>query len=109
MIHDQFRAYRSLQDDRRRLSEKFQVSGRCTPSGRCSGSSLRRKTGKAVRAFTWRSALWLTVDHLGQPEDYIHTDGTVWTWQGRWHFVRGVRLRSYDLVELTDVRHGGFA
>jgi hypothetical protein len=20
------------------------------------------------------------VDHLGQPADYVHSDGTVWTW-----------------------------
>jgi hypothetical protein len=24
------------------------------------------------------------VDHPGQPADYLHTDGTVWTWKGRW-------------------------
>jgi hypothetical protein len=50
----------------------------------------------------------LLVDHPGQPADYVHTDGTVWTWQGRWHLVGGVRdgqrivgrihLRAYDLV-----------
>jgi hypothetical protein len=50
----------------------------------------------------------LIVDHPGQPEDYVHVDGTVWTWQGRWHLVGGVRdgdrivgrlhLRAYDPV-----------
>ena len=39
----------------------------------------------------------VTVDHPGQPEDYTHEDGTVWTWKGRRHILRGVRLRSYDL------------
>jgi hypothetical protein len=50
----------------------------------------------------------LIVDHPGQPADYVHTDGTVWTWQERWHLVGGIRvgerivgrihLRAYDLV-----------
>ncbi len=48
------------------------------------------------------------VDHPGQPADYVHTDGTVWTWHERWHLIGGVRdgerivgrihLRAYDLV-----------
>ena len=38
------------------------------------------------------------VDHPGQPADYVHTDGTVWTWQDRWRIVGGVHLRMYDLV-----------
>jgi hypothetical protein len=48
------------------------------------------------------------VDHPGQPADYVHTDGTVWTWRERWRPVGGVRdgeriagrvhLRVYDLV-----------
>jgi len=38
------------------------------------------------------------VDHPGQPADYVHTDGTVWTWQDRWRIVRGVHLRLYDIV-----------
>ena len=38
------------------------------------------------------------VDHAGQPVDYTHTDGTVWTWKERWRIVRGVHLRMYDLV-----------
>ena len=41
-------------------------------------------------------------DHPGQPADYIHTDGTVWTWQQRWRIVgpvhRHLRIRLYDLV-----------
>jgi len=41
----------------------------------------------------------LTVEHPGQPEDYTHTDGTLWTWKGRVFILRGVRVRSYDLVE----------
>ena len=23
------------------------------------------------------------VEHPGQPADYVHTDGTVWTWQAK--------------------------
>ena len=50
------------------------------------------------------------VDHPEQPADYIHTDGTVWTWRERWRPVGGVPgprgwgrvgghyLRVYDLV-----------
>ena len=48
------------------------------------------------------------VEHPGQPADYIHTDGTVWTWRQRWLPVGGVprglgrvgaaHLRVYDLV-----------
>jgi hypothetical protein len=50
----------------------------------------------------------MIVDHPGQPADYIHTDGTVWTWRQRWRPVGGVRdrerivgrvhLRVYDLA-----------
>jgi hypothetical protein len=50
------------------------------------------------------------VDHPGQPADYVHTDGTVWTWHQRWRLVGGVRerdriinrihLRAYDSVTL---------
>jgi hypothetical protein len=36
------------------------------------------------------------VEHPGQPADYVHTDGTVWTWLGRWRLVGGVR--KGDLV-----------
>jgi hypothetical protein len=52
------------------------------------------------------------VDHPGQPEDYVHADGTAWTWHQRWHLVGGVRngqeiygripLRAYDLVTPGD-------
>jgi hypothetical protein len=49
------------------------------------------------------------VDHPGQPADYTHTDGTVWTWHKGWRPVGGVRddkgrrfasihLRVYVLV-----------
>jgi len=48
------------------------------------------------------------VDHPGQPADYVHTDGTVWTWHQRWRLVSGIRhgermvgrhhLRAYILV-----------
>ena len=49
------------------------------------------------------------VDHPGQPAGYVHTDGTVWTWQAqRWQPVGGVQddegrrgsihLRVYDLA-----------
>jgi len=39
------------------------------------------------------------VSHRGQPGDYVHTDGTVWTWLWRWRLVAGVHLRVYDLME----------
>ena len=39
------------------------------------------------------------VDHPAQPADYVHEDGTIWTWQRRIRIVEGVRLRMYDLVE----------
>jgi hypothetical protein len=39
----------------------------------------------------------LIVDHSGQPADYTHTDGTIWTWLGRWHILGDLHLRSYDL------------
>jgi hypothetical protein len=48
------------------------------------------------------------VHHPGQPDDYVHSDGTVWTWHERWRLVGGVRdgdrivgrdrLRMYDPV-----------
>jgi hypothetical protein len=39
------------------------------------------------------------VDHPGQPADYTHTDGTIWTWkQQRVRIVGGVLLRMYDVV-----------
>ena len=38
--------------------------------------------------------------HRGQPGDYVHTDGTVWTWLRRWRPVAGVHLRVYDLIEM---------
>ena len=49
----------------------------------------------------------LIVDHPGQPADYMHTDGTLWTWRERWRLIGGVidergvrrggtRLRVYD-------------
>jgi hypothetical protein len=48
------------------------------------------------------------VDHPGQPADYSHTDGTVWTWHQRWRLVGGARegdrisgpvhVRVYDLL-----------
>lgn len=50
----------------------------------------------------------LIVRHSGQPDDYVHSDGTVWTWHQRWRLVGGVRvgdrivgrdrLRLYDRV-----------
>lgn len=39
------------------------------------------------------------VTHSGQPDDYVHTNGTVWTWHGRWRIVAGTPLRMYDLIE----------
>ena len=42
----------------------------------------------------------LIVDHPGQPADYVHADGTVWTWRERWRPLGGGRyLRVYDLVK----------
>ncbi len=50
------------------------------------------------------------VDHPGQPADYVHTDGSVWTWRGRiqlvggvpgprgWGRVGAIHRRVYDLV-----------
>jgi hypothetical protein len=38
------------------------------------------------------------VSHRGQPGNYAHTDGTVWTWLKRWRIVAGVHLRMYDLI-----------
>jgi hypothetical protein len=39
------------------------------------------------------------VDHPGQPADYVHTDGTVRTWKGRWRPLGGGRhMRVYDLM-----------
>jgi hypothetical protein len=44
----------------------------------------------------------LIVDHPGQPADYIHTDGGVWTWQQRWRLYGPVHqrhhMRAYDPV-----------
>jgi light-regulated signal transduction histidine kinase (bacteriophytochrome) len=54
--------------------------------------------------------VFVIVDHPEQPADYVHTDGTVWTWHQRWHLIGGVpardgvgmvgriHLRAYDLV-----------
>lgn len=39
------------------------------------------------------------VVHRGQPGDYVHTDGTVWTWLERWRRLAGTHLRMYDLIE----------
>jgi hypothetical protein len=55
----------------------------------------------------------LIVDHPGQPADYVHADGTVWTWRERWRPIDGViderggrrggtHLRVYDLVTPAD-------
>ena len=57
----------------------------------------------------------LIVDHPGQPADYLHTDGTLWTWRERWRPTGGVLderggrrggtlLRLYDPV----IPHAGF-
>jgi hypothetical protein len=40
----------------------------------------------------------LIEDHPGQPADYVHRDGTVWTWQDRWRVVGSAHLRLYDPV-----------
>jgi hypothetical protein len=49
----------------------------------------------------------VTVDHPGQPADYVHKDGTVWRHQDdqAYRNVDGVHLRVYDLLpeaSLTD-------
>jgi hypothetical protein len=36
----------------------------------------------------------LMVDHPQQPADYLHVDGTLWTWHGRWRIVDGIRTRG---------------
>jgi len=42
----------------------------------------------------------LIVDHPDQPTDYVHTDGTVWTWRERWRPLGGGRyMRVYDLMD----------
>jgi hypothetical protein len=52
---------------------------------------LRRFRGAAIDD--------LIVNHPGQPADYTHTDGTVWTWKGRWRPLGGgMYQRLYDLV-----------
>jgi hypothetical protein len=48
------------------------------------------------------------VAHPGQPADYVHADGTIWTWQERWRLAGGhlengrsvgaTLLRLYSLV-----------
>jgi len=48
------------------------------------------------------------VHHPGQPADYVHIDGTVWTWHERWRLADGARdgdriaccrrIRMYDLL-----------
>jgi hypothetical protein len=53
----------------------------------------------------------LIVDHPEQPADYIHADGTVWTWHQRWRLAGGFQdgkgstfgrfhthVRAYDLA-----------
>lgn len=44
------------------------------------------------------------VDHPGQPADYVHTDGTVWTWLGRWRLVGGVRDNKGLIFDRIHVR-----
>ena len=39
------------------------------------------------------------VIHRGQPGDYVHADGTAWTWLKRWRLAAGAHMRVYDLVE----------
>jgi hypothetical protein len=34
------------------------------------------------------------VDHPEQPADYVHTDGTAWTWRSRWRLVGGVTTKE---------------
>ncbi len=53
----------------------------------------------------------LIVNHPGQPADYTHADGTVWTWHRGWRLVGGFQddkgqpfgrfhthVRAYDLA-----------
>lgn len=71
---------------------------------RLSSIGMRRETRIVLRIGDDRPI----VDHPGQPADYVHTDGTAWTWHQRWHLIGGVhdgdqvvgqiRVRAYDLV-----------
>ena len=47
------------------------------------------------------------VDHPAQPADYLHTDGTLWTWRERWRPTGGVldergRRRGGTLLRVYD-------
>jgi hypothetical protein len=43
----------------------------------------------------------LIVQRPGQPADYVHTDGTVWTWRERWRPVGGTPHRGEGLAPCT--------
>ena len=80
------------------------------------GSLIERKVLEPPKPFETTTRIVLRtgsdedpiVDHPGQPADYVHTDGTVWTWRQRWRLVGGARdgdrisntihMRAYDIV-----------
>ena len=57
------------------------------------------ETRIVLRAYGAGEAGDPVADHPGQPGDYVHPDGTVWTWKERWRIVSGTHLRLYDLVQ----------
>jgi aminoglycoside 6'-N-acetyltransferase len=57
------------------------------------------ETRIVLRAYGAGEADGPVADHPGQPGDYVHPDGTVWTWKERWRIVSGTHLRLYDLVQ----------
>lgn len=72
-------------------------------------SMTETETRIVLYDFTGGELIDLIVDHPGQPADYIHTDGTLWTWRERLRPIGGVidesggrrggtHLRVYDLV-----------
>ena len=48
-------------------------------------SALR--PGQAASLIDCDRAADPVVDHPGQPTDYTHTDGTVWTWKHGWRLA----------------------
>ena len=64
---------------------------------------MRTDTRIALRRFHGGGFDDSIVVHPGQPADYFHADGTVWTWKERWRPLGGgVYMRVYDLVVPDD-------
>jgi hypothetical protein len=63
------------------------------------GALIERKILPPARSFETTTRIVLRtggdedpiVDHPAQPSDYVHTDGTVWTWRQRWRMVGRLR------------------